>query len=115
MPVAINPKAETSYVLAAEREQPKPTRFKLRPLTSAQKLKLMGRHADPRTGETNGITLTIGCAEEGLVGWSDFPDRDGKPTRFRPGDLSALCEADIIEIGGEVWRLSNLTESDEKN
>lgn len=108
MPIAIDPRVEATFVLPSDKNEAKPTVFRLRPLTEVAMLKIHALNPDP-------TAYMVALAEEALVGWSDFYDSAGKAVAFRRGDLSRLTSPAIMDIGEEVWRLNKITDREAKN
>jgi len=124
MPIAIDPREETPFVLARERASAKPTKFWLKALTSRQFIAITDAARvigpDATTGELVVKNVNVGLmlcdfATAALTRVEDMDTKDGKPFRFRRGDLSFLSADDVQEIGIEVQSLNKLTEVEAKN
>lgn len=119
MPVAVDPKAQTTFVLAAERGSLKPTKFFLRPLTMRQLARVKDAGTDLSEDgarvKVNLASLALEAATQGLVGWEDFHDAAGAAVPFTARNLERLGLDVLTEIGHEVLRLNRLGGDDEKN
>jgi len=125
MPIAYDPSATTEYVLACDRDTPKPTRFKLSHLTARQLAAIQDSARVVAPGPDGVVALRslniegmyADACEAALVGWTDFYDATGSPVAFKrgPAAIARLMPAWVAEIGKEVLRLNVLTEDEEKN
>lgn len=131
MPIALTfePRA---YVLKRERELPseRQTTFLLRPLRHAQREEAAEAkwRRDQATGEllivSNGYRRARKILNGGLVGWERLLDRNGglvpfpsvtdSPARALPDEALDALGDDVLELADEVWRISELSDADQK-
>ena len=97
----------------SEKEEDKPTRFRLKPLTPAEYEACMQI--------TDGGALQIPPSSYdtvlryGLIDWENFPDQDGAALKFSRANFSRIPSVNRIEIAGEILAASMLTEEEAKN
>ncbi len=123
MPIFIDPRQETEFVLERERGKPDATRFHLKALTAHQRMEIKDRATIIGPGP-DGTPTVVGIrvqsmlydyAAAAITAVDGGVTESGKPFRFRRGDLSSFTEADIKEIGVEVQRLNEVDEVEAKN
>ena len=125
MPIALDPRRETKYVLACDRELPteKQTKFFIRPLTIRQHAEwqdsIMNYDAETKEVKTNYYSNILTLLRFGLIGCSDFFDSEGREVRFamRNGQVSdefleRLSPEHRYEIATAIKDLSTPSERD---
>jgi len=136
MPIAIDTRSSWFYVLVRERDldEEKQTRFELRPLACGELAKIEDHLASfsAETGEARMLsgTQTLGILRAGLVGWENFPDRNGNDVSFsgtkrklngveimQPDDsaLDRLTPQDRRELAQAIAEQTRLTEEQRGN
>ena len=98
----------TWYTL--ESDETKETAFLLAPLTSAQRLNVIGVNAHDMLGET--IMLVVKTAVKDFKG---ITDETGKALEFSLTTLETLPTHVLMELSKEIMRTSALTETERKN
>lgn len=101
------------FIPDAEKDEDKPTRFRLKPLSPAEYEACMQI--------TEGGSLQIPPSSYdtvlryGLVDWDNFADPDGSAVKFSRVNFSRLPSVVRIELAGEILAASMLTEDEVKN
>lgn len=101
MPIALDPRRETKYVLACDRELPadKQTRFVIRPLTIRQHAEwqdsIMNYDAETKEVKTNYYSNILTLLRFGLIGCEQFTDSEGRDVRF--GMTKGVVSDDFLE------------------
>lgn len=101
------------YVPLDDRESENKTTFRLRSLTTTQKMEV----TDAINNGT-GSAVYWKLVRHGLLGWDNFNDDDGKPVPFSESmneNIERLTPSLLIEIGMEILRASALTDAERKN
>ncbi len=118
---AVDPVTPQPYVTNADKDDPNPTRFLLRGLTSREKINLLTRiDIDPATGNAkmNGSILDDILAAA-LTGWENFKDGAGHEVAYdrknRSANLDRLPPEVLNELAMEIMRRSGIVEDDKKN
>lgn len=88
--------------------------FKLRPLTSMQKMAVIEEF------RRDGNTASIRCAlKYGLRGWDQLADAAGQPVAFIPAaleeNLARLSMEALDELANAVFNASQVSEAERKN
>jgi len=125
VPIALDPRRETKYVLACDRALPaeKQTKFVIRPLTIRQHAEwqdsIMGYDAETKEVKTNYYSNILTLLRFGLIGCNDFFDSEGREVRFSMKNhvvaddfLERLSPEHRYEIATAIKDLSTPSESD---
>ena len=110
---ALNKLSDFRYVLEADRELPlaEQTVFVLRPMTGAQFLE-----SRESVWKQNSTQAFLTALRYGLVGWENFHDEAGE-VKFLPvvsDNIARLSTSQIIELGSEIRKASELIEAEKK-
>ena len=118
---AIDPVTPQLYITLEEKDDPNPTKFLLRGLTSREKINLLTKiELDPTTGNArmNGPLLDD-ILVAALTGWENFVDSEGRAVVFDksnlPANLDRLTPEVLNELAMEVMKRSGIMEDTEKN
>ena len=109
---ALSKLAPEYYTPESEKESANPTRFKLRPLTPAEKESVTvyenGQFQIPP--RNYGQVLRMG-----LVDWDNFLDNRDKPVKCTFVNHDRIPSEIRLELAGEILTRSNIDEDEEKN
>jgi hypothetical protein len=125
MPIALNMKQTTDYILRAERDNPGATVFILGPIAGWELMTLLRRSAHFYSSE-NGVqdpTIIRDVLRAGLRGWRNLRDAQGgeclfaRDDRGRPTDptLDVLDYTVALELMGQIISLNTLSTDERKN
>lgn len=117
MPIALDPKRTTVYVLKAEREQPEPTQFTLRALTARERADVADQGTLTSEGEwsINAVAQRNRRVWYGLTGWENFKSSKGTEIVFDPKNAARLDYLDddtLAELSAAIRDLSEVTPAD---
>lgn len=112
---ALNKVSPAWYTPECEREEEAPTKFKLRPLTPAERESVMDvMDAEGNLGippKNYGKVLRIG-----LLDWENFNDPEtGKPMKASPVNHPRIPGDIRLELASEILIRSGLSEEEQKN
>jgi len=104
------------YTPEAEKDEAKPTRFKLRPLTQFDMLEVSGEIMVDEHGQMKatfkGQSMVL---RRGIVGWEEFKTPDGKKVKFSEKNIELIPFVTLAELAGRVMEGATLSDEEKKD
>jgi hypothetical protein len=101
------------YIPESEREEQRPTRFRLKPLTPSEKESCMEINRDGK------LCLPVSAYDRilriGTVDWENFPDERGVALTFSLSNIDRIPEITRLELAGAILSGSQISEDEAKN
>lgn len=111
--------APSWYTPESEKDEPSPTRFRVRPLDGVERLECYEYLShDEKSGQTylnaKGVAF---CANHGVIGWENSPEKsdDGSDKPFNQTVVRTLDPLLIRELGLHIFSITELGVESEKN
>jgi hypothetical protein len=117
MALTIDTKVISSWYLPdSQKDEDKPAKFKLRPLVGETHMAVFAETDQDRNGELKLTGIGLKAAiHEGVVGWENISDANGKPLKFTKFNLRHLPMEILSDLAAEIVNRSSATEEEEKN
>ena len=117
MAITIDTKvAATWYTPESQEGDDKPASFKLKPLIGEDHMSVFAETEADRRGDLKLTSIGLKSAiHQGVVGWKNIFDENGKPMKFNKFNLSRIPMEILSDLAAEIVNRSTLGDEDEKN